>query len=94
MSQPNDAASVWISVPIVKYSHVTITLNKRIPPWIHEPANTLTFVIQAVRVVDDEGKYERRVMMKIFRGAEVLVGSICFHDVDSELIFLIGISES
>lgn len=64
---------IWASLPIAKFSHVIGHSGRRFPPWAHVSTKNLNLVIQAIRVVDGYGSYDRRVVMKISAGAETLV---------------------
>ncbi len=64
---------IWASLPIAKFSHVVGHSGRRFPTWTHVSTKNLTLVIQAIRVVDKYGSYDRRVVMRISDGTEVLV---------------------
>ncbi|PBP20944.1 hypothetical protein BUE80_DR008250 [Diplocarpon rosae] len=73
MSQSNNLKDpIWASLPVVKFSHLTCISGRRCPAWTHVTASDLSFVVQAIRVVDEFGSYDRRIVMKIFRGQEIL----------------------
>ncbi|KAJ5040919.1 uncharacterized protein L3040_005478 [Drepanopeziza brunnea f. sp. 'multigermtubi'] len=67
-----DPTSLWASLSVVKFSHLTSLYGRRCPPWTHISADNLSFVIQAARTVDDNGSYSQRVLMKVISGAETL----------------------
>ncbi|KAI6715186.1 hypothetical protein PZA11_006018 [Diplocarpon coronariae] len=73
MSHSNNLEDpIWASLPVVKFSHLTCPTGRRCPAWTHVTASDLSFVVQAIRVVDELGSYGRRVVMKIFRSQEIL----------------------
>ncbi|KAK2627144.1 hypothetical protein QTJ16_003110 [Diplocarpon rosae] len=73
MSQSNNLKDpLWASLPVVKFSHLTCFSGRRCPAWTHVTASDLSFVVQAIQVVDEFGSYDRRIVMKIFRGQEIL----------------------
>lgn len=73
MSQAMSPDPIWASMPIVKFSHLTSLYGKGYPPWAHVAADNLTLLIQTFRTCSENGGYDQRVMMKVLRGAEILV---------------------
>jgi hypothetical protein len=66
--------SNWVSLPIVKFSHNTSPYATRNFVWNHVGArNDLDFIVRDMRVIDDQGNYTNRVLMKITAGTEMLV---------------------
>ena len=64
----------WVSLPFEKYSYNNSRIGTRRYTWSHiGPRNDLDFVIRNVRVVDEQGNYINRVVMKISAGADILV---------------------
>lgn len=68
----------WISVPFKKFSYNTGRVGSKMNSWTHVgPCNDLNLVIRDARVIDSQGNYNTRVMMKVSKGAEVLVCVAC-----------------
>ncbi len=69
----------WVSVSIAKFSHNTSPYGTRTYTWNHiSTRNDLDFVIRNARCIDEEGKHDTRVIMKVTGGADVLVHNSSF----------------
>ncbi|KAK0121167.1 hypothetical protein ONS96_011347 [Cadophora gregata f. sp. sojae] len=73
MSQSHPEGRIWASLPLIKFSSVTYPSNSICPTWSHLTSNNLRVVIQTSRVVDDNGAYDQRVMLRASKGSELLV---------------------
>jgi hypothetical protein len=66
--------SSLVSIPFVKFSHNTSQYGSRNFIWNHiGQRDDLDLVIQTSRVIDEQGNYATRVMLKITAGVDVLV---------------------
>lgn len=64
----------WVSVSIAKFSHNTSPYGTKTYTWNHiSTRNDLDFVIRNARCVDEEGKQDTRIIMKVTAGAEIIV---------------------
>lgn len=70
-SQPD--GPMWGPLTLVKFSYVTYPSNSICSTWNHLTSNNLKLVIQTLRVVDDHGTYDQRLMMRVSKGPEILV---------------------
>lgn len=71
-SQIHDAAP--ISIPFVKFSHNTSPNGCRNFIWNHiGQRDDLRLVIQNNRVIDEQGNYATRIMLRITAGIDTLV---------------------
>jgi len=74
MSQISSQDPNWVSIPIAKYSHNTSPYGTRHFVWNHVGVrNDLDFIVRDTRVIDENGNYANRIVMKITAGADVLV---------------------
>jgi hypothetical protein len=63
-----------VSVPFVKFSHNTSPYGSRNFIWNHiGQRDDLNLIIQNNRVIDGQGNYAPRVMLKITAGVDALV---------------------
>lgn len=64
---------MWGPLTLIKFSYVTYPSNSICSTWNHLTSNNLKLVIQTLRVVDDHGTYDQRLMMRVSKGPEILV---------------------
>ena len=79
MSQLSSHAQdpTWVSVPIAKFSHNTSPYGVKSFVWTHiDHRKDMSLVIRNSRIVDEDGNFQDRTVMKITAGAELLVCSI------------------
>ncbi|KAF8858048.1 hypothetical protein BDZ45DRAFT_623027 [Acephala macrosclerotiorum] len=63
----------WVSLSILKFSHNTSPYGTKTYTWSHISTRPdLDIVIRNTRCVDEQGKYETRVIMKVGAGADVM----------------------
>jgi hypothetical protein len=66
----------WASIPFAKFSHNSSQIGTRNFVWNHVGArNDLDFIVRSARLVDEQGNYTNRIVLKITAGAEILVCS-------------------
>jgi len=93
MSQISSQDPYWVSVPIAKYSHNTSPYSTRRFVWNHVGVrNDLDFIVRDTRVIDENGNYANRIVMKITAGADVLVCVTLKHP--NTVLTLAGIARS
>ena len=64
----------WASIPFAKFSHNTSQFGTRNFVWNHAGArNDLDLIVRSVRLVDEQGNYSSRIVLKVTAGAEILV---------------------
>ncbi|CZR52372.1 uncharacterized protein PAC_02249 [Phialocephala subalpina] len=63
----------WVSLSIVKFSHNTSPYGTKTYTWSHISTRPdLDIVIRNARCVDEQGKHDTRVIMKVSAGADVM----------------------
>jgi hypothetical protein len=76
MSQDSSRAldPSWLSISLAKFSHNSSPYGTRNFTWNHVGfRNDLDFILRGTRVVDENGNFHTRILMKVNAGAEELV---------------------
>lgn len=71
-----------VSIPFAKFSHNTSAYGTRNFIWNHiGQRDDLDLIIRNNRVIDEQGNYATRVMLKITAGVDVLVWIMGFESL-------------